>query len=59
MNCLYSQNETNLRDAMRKGKSDMEIREMIRGTMKNKFKDGWEAQNQGNNKRESMTQIGG
>jgi len=24
-----------------------------------KFKDGWEAQNQGNNKRESMTQIGG
>jgi cyclic pyranopterin phosphate synthase len=59
MNCLYSQNETNLRDAMRKGKSDMKIREMIRGTMKNKFKDGWEAQNQGNNKRESMTQIGG
>ena len=59
LNCLYSQNETNLRDAMRKGKSDMEIGEMIRGTMKNKFKDGWEAQNQGSDNRESMTQIGG
>jgi cyclic pyranopterin phosphate synthase len=59
LNCLYSQNETNLRDAMRIGKSDMEIGEMIRGTMKNKFKDGWEAQNQGSAKRESMTQIGG
>ena len=44
---------------MRKGKSDMEIGEMIRGTMKNKFKDGWEAQNQGRDNRESMTQIGG
>ena len=44
---------------MRKGKSDMEIGEMIRGTMKNKLEDGWEAQNQGNDNRESMTQIGG
>jgi len=59
LNCLYSQNETNLRDAIRIGKSDMQIGEMIRGTMKNKFKDGWEAQNQGSAKRESMTQIGG
>ena len=59
LNCLYSQNETNLRDGMRKGKSDMEIGEMIRGTMKNKLEDGWEAQNQGNDNRESMTQIGG
>ena len=59
LNCLYSQNETNLRDAMRKGISDMEIGEMIRGTMKNKLEDGWEAQNQGSDNRESMTQIGG
>ena len=44
---------------MRKGKSDMEIGKLIRSTMKNKFKDGWEAQNQGSDNRESMTQIGG
>lgn len=59
LNCLYSQDETNLRDAMRTGKTDMIIKEMIYGTMKKKFKDGWEAQNQGNDNRESMTQIGG
>ena len=59
LNCLYSQDETNLRDAMRTGKTDEHIEKMIRGSMMKKFKDGWEAQNQGNNKRESMTQIGG
>jgi cyclic pyranopterin phosphate synthase len=59
MNCLYSQEETNLRDAMRTGKTNEHIKKMIRGTMMKKFKDGWEAQNQGNNHRESMTQIGG
>ena len=59
LNCLYSQDETNLRDAMRSGKTDEHIEKMIRGSMMKKFKDGWEAQNQGNNKRESMTQIGG
>jgi len=59
LNCLYSQDETNLRDAMRTGKTDMIIKEMIYGTMKKKFKDGWEAQKQGNDNRESMTQIGG
>ena len=59
LNCLYSQNEINLRDAMRTGKTDMMIKDMIYGTMKKKFKDGWEAQNQGNDNRESMTQIGG
>jgi len=35
------------------------IKDMIYGTMKKKFKDGWEAQNQGNENRKSMTQIGG
>ena len=59
MNCLYSQEESNLRDAMRTGKTDEHIEKMICGSMMKKFKDGWEAQNQGNNKRESMTQIGG
>ena len=59
LNCLYSQDESNLRDAMRTGKTDMMIKEMIYGTMKKKFKDGGVAQNQGNDNRESMTQIGG
>ena len=59
LNCLYSQDETNLRDAMREGKTLVEIEDMIRNTMKKKYKDGWEAQNQDNDNRESMTQIGG
>ncbi|MBC8346817.1 MAG: GTP 3',8-cyclase MoaA [Candidatus Marinimicrobia bacterium] len=59
LNCLYSQNEINLRDAMRNGKTDIEIEDMIRTTIKKKYIDGWKAQNQGNDNRESMTQIGG
>ncbi|MFQ6677111.1 MAG: GTP 3',8-cyclase MoaA [Fidelibacterota bacterium] len=59
LNCLYSQRETNIRDAMRSGVSDGEIGEMIRNTMHKKFRDGWEAQHHGKDHRESMTQIGG
>ncbi len=59
LNCLYSQEETNIRDAMRSGCSDDEIGKMFRKTMWKKFQDGWDAQNQGNDQRESMTQIGG
>ena len=59
MNCLYSQSETNLRDAMRNGFSNEGIESLIRKSMMKKYKDGWEAQNQGNENRESMTQIGG
>ncbi len=59
MNCLYSQNEVNLRDAMRNGSSNEEIGSLIRDSMMKKYKDGWEAHNQGNDNRESMTQIGG
>jgi cyclic pyranopterin phosphate synthase len=59
LNCLYNQDEINLRDAMRNGKDSLQIKNMIRDTMNKKFKDGWGAQNQGNDNRESMTQIGG
>ena len=59
LNCLYSQKETNIRDAIRNGKSYREIQGMIRHAMYEKFQDGWKAQNQGKTKRESMTQIGG
>ncbi|SVA42567.1 uncharacterized protein METZ01_LOCUS95421 [marine metagenome] len=59
LNCLYSKNETNLRDAIRRGLKDYTIKNMIRGTMKKKYINGWVAQNQGIESRESMTQIGG
>ena len=59
LNCLYSQSETNIRDAIRNGISDSGIKELIRGAMQKKLKDGWIAQNQGKDSRESMTQIGG
>jgi len=59
LNCLYSQEETNLRDAMRKGESDKEIKTMIQRTFLNKHVDGWAAQQHNGAHRESMTQIGG
>lgn len=59
LNCLYSQNEINLRDEIRNGISDIDLKSLIKKSMKNKLIDGWEAQNQGSDNRESMTQIGG
>jgi len=59
LNCLYSQEETNLRDAMRKGESDKEIKTMIQRTFLNKHVDGWAAQQHNGAHRKSMTQIGG
>jgi len=59
LNCLYSQSETNIRDFIRKGVSDDVVKDLIRNAMQKKLKDGWIAQNQGEDQRESMTQIGG
>ena len=59
LNCLYSQSETNIRDAIRSGMSDTGIKNLILTAMQKKLKDGWIAQNQGKESRESMTQIGG
>ena len=59
LNCLYAQSETNIREAIRKGMSDSGVSELIKKAMKEKLKDGKIAQLQGNEKRESMTQIGG
>jgi len=59
LNCLYSQSETNIRDAMRTGMQDSGIKKLIIGAMQKKLKNGWIAQGQGNDLRESMTQIGG
>jgi len=35
------------------------IKNLIRDAMQKKLKDGWTAQNEGKDQRESMTQIGG
>ena len=59
LNCLYSQTETNIRDAIRNGESNQDIKNMIRNAMTEKLRDGWTAQNLGQDQRESMTQIGG
>ena len=59
LNCLYSRDEINLRDAMRAGDSDQKIQSMIQGSFLNKHKDGWGAQDSKGGHRESMTQIGG
>jgi len=59
LNCLYAQSETNIREAIRKGMSDSGISQLIKKAMQEKLKDGKIAQLQGNEKRESMTQIGG
>ena len=59
LNCLYSQSETNIGDAMRTGMEDSEIKRLIIEAMQNKLKDGWIAQSKGNYSRQSMTQIGG
>ena len=59
LNCLYSQQETNIRDAIRQRLSEVTIKDMIREAMGKKMIDGWTAQRQGKEHRESMTQIGG
>ena len=59
LNCLYTQSETNIREAMREGMSDHGISKLIKDAMHEKLRDGKIAELQGNEKRESMTQIGG
>ncbi|HBN45364.1 MAG TPA: GTP 3',8-cyclase MoaA [Candidatus Marinimicrobia bacterium] len=58
-NCLYSDNEINIRDLMRSGAKDEDISLMFKQAMWLKQKDGWEAQKLNGHHRESMTQIGG
>lgn len=66
-NCLYSDLEYNLRDAMRAGCSDSEVESLFRKAFDEKAKDGFESKKQSTAKRVnvsdigrvSMTQIGG
>jgi len=59
LNCLYSHEETNVRDLLRSGAQDSDIEDRMRGAMKKKLENGWVAQKSGAEKRNSMTQIGG
>ena len=58
-NCLYAHNEFNLKDLMRSGAREEEMKELILSAMWKKLFDGWTAQRSGNDSRKSMTQIGG
>ncbi len=58
-NCLYSDDEFNLKALLRDSGSDRDIGREIRRAMWLKPEDGWAAQKLGDHHRESMTQIGG
>jgi cyclic pyranopterin phosphate synthase len=58
--CLYGPAKFNIKDAMREGKDDEELKNIINQAVLNKEKDGWEAQEmRRNDKFESMAAIGG
>jgi GTP 3',8-cyclase len=59
LNCLYSQNEINLLNPIRKNFNDSELKNIIKKAMFEKSKDGWEAHKKNSDFRNSMTQIGG
>lgn len=59
LNCLYSQEGSSLRDSLRNDGSDEKIKSLILESFINKHKDGWSAQNNNGDHRESMSQIGG
>jgi len=58
-NCLYSPREFNLIQQMRTGASDAQIADIIRTAVAEKKVDGWEAQRQDGEDRQSMSRIGG
>lgn len=59
MNCLYSSDGFDLRTLMREGADDEALKNLLREAVLAKAVDGWAAQNDQGNHRESMTQIGG
>jgi molybdenum cofactor biosynthesis protein A len=60
-NCLYDDGVLNIRDMVRTGKNDEQIRETLLHTFNNRVKDGWEAERlaASRNIHESMAEIGG
>ncbi len=58
--CLYAEGVFNIRDMMREGASDFQIKEMLRQAVQNRAVDGFEAEQQRNKLiSESMSTIGG
>ncbi len=60
--CLYEGGGINLKDEMRKGKTDMELKDLIIQSVQHKPKDGWEAEKislDPNAIHQSMATIGG
>lgn len=60
--CLYDESGINLKDEMRLGKTDHELKTLITSAIKHKSKDGWDAQKNAHKnpkERESMATIGG
>lgn len=60
--CLYDSGIFNIKDMMRVGATDAEIKAAYFAAIENRAKDGWEAENlrlPGNEVSESMTSIGG
>jgi len=58
-NCLYARSENNILGLMQKGGTDDDLKSMLIGSMWKKAYDGWDAQNSGEEMRNSMVQIGG
>ena len=59
LNCLFSNVEHDLRDVLRNNKDNDAIKKIIKNVMLDKMRNGWLAQKSGENRRNSMTQIGG
>ena len=60
--CLYDEGVLNIRDLMRSGASDLELKDTLLKAFKNRAKDGFEAEQQrqtGSGVSESMSTIGG
>ena len=59
LNCLFSGEETDIMKFLRQGSNDADIVQALCLAMMNKLKNGWDAQRSRNEKRDSMTKIGG
>lgn len=62
LTCLYQGKGVNLKDELRAGKSNQELKDIIIKTIQNKPKDGWEAELENTNTtsvHQSMASIGG
>lgn len=60
--CLYDAGKLNLKDALREGKTNEELQDLITNAILKKTQDGWEAQNMlvaQHRQHESMATIGG